>query len=134
MRTGEKRLSFRRNHADQTTAFHPAAHQSDRMSNPRLITSDCGNPLEGYGARLPRKHGRGHDTGPEHATIRTADYAGEETTLIVGTLSYAGTGWQTTGDALLANTAADQARKRREAGREDLACEYAAQAGERQAA
>ena len=33
-------------------------------------------------------------------------------------LSYAGTGWRTFGDALLANTAADQARKRREAARD----------------
>ena len=67
---------------------------------------------------------RSQDTGPEHSPIRTADHTDEETTLIVGTLSYAGTGWRTTGDALLANTAADQARKRREAGREELACEY----------
>ena len=36
-------------------------------------------------------------------------------------LSYAGTGWRTFGDALLANTAADQARKRRQAAREELA-------------
>jgi hypothetical protein len=35
-------------------------------------------------------------------------------------LSYAGTGWRTFGDALLANTAADQARKRREAGRGEM--------------
>jgi hypothetical protein len=40
-------------------------------------------------------------------------------------LSYAGTGWRTFGDALLANTAADQARKRREAGREELVVEFA---------
>ena len=67
---------------------------------------------------------RSQDTGPEHAPIRSADHTDEETTLIVGTLTYAGTGWKTTGDALLANTAADQARKRAEAGREDLAHEY----------
>ena len=67
---------------------------------------------------------RSKDTGPEHQPIRTADHTDEETTLIVGTLSYAGTGWRTTGDALLANTAADQARKRREAGHEELAHEY----------
>ena len=67
---------------------------------------------------------RSQDTGPEHGPIRTADYADEETTLIIGTFTYAGTGWKTSGDALLANTAADQARKRREAGREELADEY----------
>ena len=48
-----------------------------------------------------------------------------ETILIVGTFTYAGTGWKTSGDALLANTAADQARKRRQAGRDELADEYA---------
>ena len=67
---------------------------------------------------------RTHDTGPEHGPIRAADHADDETTLIIGTLTYAGAGWTTSGDALLANTAADQARKRREAGREELADEY----------
>ncbi len=67
---------------------------------------------------------RTQDPGPEHQPIRTADHAEEETTLIVGNLSYAGTGWKTSGDALLASTAADQARKRREAGRGELADEY----------
>ena len=68
---------------------------------------------------------RGQDTGPEHGPIRTADHTSEETVLVVGTFTYAGTGWKTTGDALLANTAADQARKRRQAGRDQLASEYA---------
>jgi hypothetical protein len=67
---------------------------------------------------------RGQDTGPGHGPIRTADHTSEETILVVGTFTYAGTGWKTSGDALLANTAADQARKRREAGREELADEY----------
>jgi hypothetical protein len=77
---------------------------------------------------------RTQDPGPEHKPIRTADHTEEETTLIVGNLTYAGTGWKTTGDALLANTAADQARKRREAGREELADEYNRTATGRQAA
>jgi hypothetical protein len=67
---------------------------------------------------------RGQDTGPEHGPIRTADHADDETILVIGTYSYAGTGWRTTGDALLANTAADQARKRRQAGHDELADEY----------
>jgi hypothetical protein len=67
---------------------------------------------------------RTQDTGPEHKPIRTAEHAAEETTLIVGNLTYAGTGWKTIGDALLANTAADQARKRHQAGREELADRY----------
>ena len=67
---------------------------------------------------------RTQDPGPEHQPIRTAEHADEETTLIVGHLTYAGTGWKTSGDALLASTAADQARKRREAGNEELTDEY----------
>jgi hypothetical protein len=57
------------------------------------------------------------------AVIRTADHTGEETTLVVGLLTYAGSGWHTTGDALLANTAAAMARARREAARDELAHE-----------
>ena len=67
---------------------------------------------------------RRQDTGPDHGPIRTADHAHDESVLIIGTFTYAGTGWKTTGDALLANTAADQARKRRQAGRDELADEY----------
>ena len=48
--------------------------------------------------------------------------------------TYAGTGWKTSGDALLANTAADQARKRRQAGRDELADEYNRTSTGRQAA
>jgi hypothetical protein len=67
---------------------------------------------------------RRQDTGPEHGPIRAADHADEETVLIIGIFTYAGTGWRTTGDALLANTAADQARKRRQAGHDELTDEY----------
>ena len=77
---------------------------------------------------------RSQDTGPEHGPIRTADHADDETILIIGTFTYAGTGWKTSGDALLANTAADQARKRRQAGRDELADEYNRAATGRQAA
>ncbi len=77
---------------------------------------------------------RSQDTGPEHGPIRTADHTGEETVLVVGTFTYTGTGWKTSGDALLANTAADQARKRRQAGRDELADEYDHASTGRQAA
>jgi len=77
---------------------------------------------------------RNQTTGPEHDPIRTADHTEEDTTLIIENLWYAGTGWKTTADALLANTAADQARKRRQAGRDDLADEYNSMTSERQAA
>ncbi|MFG3577188.1 replication initiator [Micromonospora chersina] len=43
-----------------------------------------------------------------------------ETTVIINTLAYTGSGWLTTGDALLANTAAAMARERAEAAREAL--------------
>jgi hypothetical protein len=45
----------------------------------------------------------------------------EDTTLLVGFLRYAGTGWHTTGDALLANSAAAQARERARVAREETA-------------
>ncbi|MDM4783051.1 MULTISPECIES: replication initiator [unclassified Micromonospora] len=54
------------------------------------------------------------------------DQADEDTTLIVGTLTFAGVGWHTSGDALLANTAAALARERRTTGREELAHELSA--------
>jgi hypothetical protein len=46
-----------------------------------------------------------------------------EQAVIVGILGFAGVGWHTTGDALLANTAAALARERRHTGREELAHE-----------
>jgi hypothetical protein len=55
--------------------------------------------------------------------VRAADHLGEETTLIVGTLTFAGVGWHTSGDAFLANTAAALARARHDTGRDELAHE-----------
>jgi hypothetical protein len=66
---------------------------------------------------------RHQNTGPEHRPLDTHD-DDAETTLVLNWLTYTGTGWHTIGDALLANTAADQARKRRQAGRDELASEY----------
>jgi hypothetical protein len=45
----------------------------------------------------------------------------QETTLVIGWLTYVGAGWRTAGDALLANTAAAKARERRQAARDELA-------------
>ncbi|PZG12396.1 plasmid replication initiator protein, partial [Micromonospora craterilacus] len=65
-----------------------------------------------------------HDQADEHAgTLRAVDHLDDDTTLIVGTLTFAGVGWHTSGDALLAATAAAMARERRTAGREELAHE-----------
>ncbi|MEU5525399.1 replication initiator [Micromonospora chersina] len=58
-----------------------------------------------------------------------AERVDDETPLIVGTLTFAGVGWHTTGDALLANTAAAMARERRTTGREELAHQLATTAG-----
>ena len=66
---------------------------------------------------------RHQDAGLEHGPIESRDDAG--TTLVLNWLTFTGTGWHTTADALLANTAADQARKRRQAGRDELTTEYA---------
>jgi len=52
-------------------------------------------------------------------TVRAVDHP-DETTLIVGTLTFAGVGWHNNGDAMLANTAAAMARARHETGREEL--------------
>jgi len=55
---------------------------------------------------------------------RHRDQAADDTTLVTGIslLSYAGTGWHTTGDALLALSAAARARERERAAREELTC------------
>ncbi|AVT38010.1 replication initiator [Plantactinospora sp. BB1] len=70
-----------------------------------------------------RRHEGQEQTGTDPGTVRAADHHGDETTLIVGTLTFAGAGWHTTGDALLANTAAALARERQATGREELAHE-----------
>ncbi len=57
-------------------------------------------------------------------TVRAGDHHDDQaSTLVVGLLSFAGTGWHTTGDALLANTSAALARARRQTAHEDLAHE-----------
>jgi hypothetical protein len=57
------------------------------------------------------------------STILTADHLDEETTLVVGGLIFAGVGWRTNGDALLANTAAAKAREYAATAREEIAHE-----------
>ena len=49
-----------------------------------------------------------------------SDTPAPETTLVVSFLTFGGAGWHTTGDALLANTAAAMARERHRAGREEI--------------
>ncbi|MFG3691669.1 replication initiator [Micromonospora sp. NPDC047740] len=57
------------------------------------------------------------------ATYRRTEDNEPTDTLTVGTLTYLGSGWLTEGDALLANTAAQQRRESRRIGREELAHE-----------
>jgi hypothetical protein len=76
---------------------------------------------------------RHQDTGPDYTPFQRQDDIDTETTIIVTRLSYTGNGWHTFGDALLANTAADQARKHREAARDAVADLSAPESG-RQAA
>ncbi|MEV6375463.1 replication initiator [Micromonospora musae] len=71
-----------------------------------------------------RRHEHDHQGDEQPGTMPAVDHL-DDTTLIVGTLTFAGVGWHTTGDALLANTAAALARERRTTGREELAHELA---------
>jgi Replication initiator protein, pSAM2 len=64
-----------------------------------------------------------HQAAADPGIIRAVEHLDDETTLIVGALTFAGVGWHTTGDALLANTAAAMARARHDTGREELAHE-----------
>jgi hypothetical protein len=64
-----------------------------------------------------------HDHGQGDDAIRAADHL-DDTTLVVGVLTFAGVGWHNNGDALLANTAAALARERQATGREELAHEH----------
>jgi len=56
---------------------------------------------------------------PTSSAVRVVDHM-QETTLLVGALSFAGVGWHNTGDAALAATSAAMARARRDAARDAL--------------
>ncbi|QGN46360.1 plasmid replication initiator protein [Micromonospora sp. WMMC415] len=71
-----------------------------------------------------RRHEHHHQTDEHNSGLRAVDQLDDTTTLVVGALTFAGVGWHTTGDALLANTAAAMARERRTTGREELAHEF----------
>jgi hypothetical protein len=70
-----------------------------------------------------RRHHEYPAMGGDGGQLITLGRLDDATPLVVGTLTFAGVGWRTTGDALLANTAAALARERRETGREELAHE-----------
>ena len=54
-----------------------------------------------------------------HELVETREHP-EETTLVVGSWTYAGSGWRNTADALLATSAAARARERRRTARDEL--------------
>ena len=56
---------------------------------------------------------------PDSSPEQCQDDIDPETVLVINGLSYDGSGWKTTGDALLANTAADLARSRQQTAREE---------------
>lgn len=62
-----------------------------------------------------------HDAGP---IDERPDLAEDEPTVVIGALAFAGIGWHTTADALLANTAAANAREHRQIAREELTTHY----------
>ena len=53
--------------------------------------------------------------------VETREHGSDAETLVVGAFSFAGIGWRSTGDALLATTAAALARERRRIAREETA-------------
>jgi hypothetical protein len=69
-------------------------------------------------ARRDWRHTHLHDTGPDIDHDQAFD---DETTVVIASLAFAGIGWHTTVDALLANTAAANAREQRLTAREELA-------------
>lgn len=58
--------------------------------------------------------------GPEPEVGHHQDHDDDTTEVLISSLAYAGIGWHTTADALLANTAAAQARDQRRAACEEL--------------
>jgi hypothetical protein len=70
-----------------------------------------------------RRHEHRAPTDAHMTASTSAEHLEPETTLLIGTLSFAGVGWHTHGDALLANTAAALARARQQAGHQEVAHE-----------
>jgi hypothetical protein len=69
--------------------------------------------------KAARRHWRRAQHHTRRAQHHTVEHTEEETTLIVGTLAFAGIGYRNTGDQWLALTAAAQAREQRQIAREE---------------
>jgi hypothetical protein len=76
--------------------------------------------------RTWRRHHPTTGPTPPAADIENQAHGDENTVHLVGTLTYAGIGWRTTGDALLALTAAAQAREQRRTARQETVSSKAA--------
>ncbi|MFI0484664.1 replication initiator [Actinomadura sp. 9N215] len=122
-------------HAAWTLGDHPGFESLRRWAHMlgfggHFLTKARHYSLTFAALRAARLHyRRTQPQGPDYSDerIQRQDDLDAETTIVLARLSYVGTGWKTTGDALLANTAADQARRRHQAGREELAHELAAE-------
>jgi hypothetical protein len=71
-------------------------------------------------ARCDWRRAHLQNAGPEQAVRDQAAEHDAETTVVINCLAFAGIGWHTTADALLANTAAANARAQRRIAREEL--------------
>ena len=69
--------------------------------------------------KAARRHWKRTHPYVRRAQQRTTDHTDDETTLIVGNLTFAGIGYCTTGDQWLALTAAAQAREQRRIAKEE---------------
>jgi hypothetical protein len=114
---------------------HPLHGQADQDDSPYLRLRRWAHML-GFGGHFLTKARRYTTTFAQHRETR-AIYRREldtgrtppvqptdhdqDATLVVGLLTFAGTGWHTNGDALLANTAAAQARQYATTARDELA-------------
>jgi hypothetical protein len=98
--------------------FHDIAHELGITveNDPRIgwsITSVPDLTARDYAGVVEQLAARG--------AAQLADQHDDETTIVINTFNYAGIGWHTTGDALLANSSAALARQRRHAAKDALA-------------
>ncbi|GIG03242.1 replication initiator [Catellatospora citrea] len=127
--------------ADSHSALWPADTLSDVTADNTYSKLRRWAHMLGFGGHFMSKSRRYSTTFGELRATRTAyrraelpdhphgvqlghdDQADEDTVLVIGALRFTGSGWHTSADALLANTAAAMARERAAIGREEIAHE-----------
>jgi excisionase family DNA binding protein len=102
------------NHLRPTTALGPHARLRRTHTTKSRRYSTTRTALKTARRHWRRSH---HYTRP--AQHHTTNHTDDDTTLIVGTLTFAGIGYRTTGDQWLALTAAAQAREQRRIAKEE---------------